>query len=121
VQQLNDPGDMAHVIEKRRRTHKDAAQAIGLDLIGQLGQFGISSELFPASQMLLVPGLQFYCGLLGFHCSIVSYSPYPPTARATLRRGIDFTDADLIKYDSSMQPFDFERFRIARFSALLRT
>jgi hypothetical protein len=54
---------MARVIEKWRRTHEYAAQAIGLDLIGQLGQFGISSELFPASEMLLAPGLEFNCGL----------------------------------------------------------
>jgi hypothetical protein len=54
---------MADVIEKWWRTHKDAAQAIGLDLIGQLRQFAISPELLPASKMLLVPGLKFNRGL----------------------------------------------------------
>ncbi len=52
VQQLDDPGDMARVIEKWWRTHKDAAQAICLNLVRQLGQLGISPELFPASEML---------------------------------------------------------------------
>jgi hypothetical protein len=50
-------------------THKDAAEAIGLDLIGQLGQFGISPELFPASEMLFLSGLKFNFGPLGMHAA----------------------------------------------------
>jgi hypothetical protein len=62
------------MIEKRRRAHKDAAQAIGFDLIGQLGQLGIDSKLFPASEMLLVHRMEFDYGL---HCSkcIIVASP----------------------------------------------
>jgi hypothetical protein len=64
---------MADVIEKWGRTHKNAPQAIGLDLIGQLRQFAISPELLPSSEMLLVLGLKFNCSLHGVFssCSLV--------------------------------------------------